>query len=262
MINRFSEDIDLILDWRQLGIAGDEPWKDRSNTGQDKYCKKINEMANEYIVSTFIPTFAAEIERHLGRIVPFASEEGVVTIQYPRAFQTDYIRPEVLLEIGPLADWVPYAQFEITPYTADKFPALFKKKSAQVIAILAERTFWEKATILHQQAMTKKISKRYSRHYYDLAQMALHPVKEQAFSKISLLKEVVIFKERFYRSTKARYDLAIPGTLRLLPSEELLPELGRDYEQMKEMMFDEPLGFNSIIATLKKLEVEINQLKV
>ncbi len=105
------------------------------------------------------------------------------------------------------------------------------------------------------------ISNRYSRHYYDLTRMALHPVKELAFSKINLLEEVVAFKQRFYRSPKARYDLAVPGTLRLLPSQELLPELSRDYEQMKEMIFDDPPTFESIIETLKTLESEINQLK-
>src|SRR5664280_2065806 len=32
VINRFSEDIDLILDWRLLGYSQDKPWKPRSNT--------------------------------------------------------------------------------------------------------------------------------------------------------------------------------------------------------------------------------------
>ncbi len=32
LIERFSEDIDLILDWRLLGYGIDEPWEERSNT--------------------------------------------------------------------------------------------------------------------------------------------------------------------------------------------------------------------------------------
>ena len=35
LISRFSEDIDLILDWRVLGYGKDEPWEERSNTKQD-----------------------------------------------------------------------------------------------------------------------------------------------------------------------------------------------------------------------------------
>lgn len=34
LIERFSEDIDLILDWRVLGYGINEPWENRSNTKQ------------------------------------------------------------------------------------------------------------------------------------------------------------------------------------------------------------------------------------
>lgn len=37
LIERFSEDIDLILDWRVLGYEKDEPWEIRSNTKQQKF---------------------------------------------------------------------------------------------------------------------------------------------------------------------------------------------------------------------------------
>lgn len=40
LINRFSEDIDLILDWRVLGYEKHEPWEKRSNTKQDVHFGK------------------------------------------------------------------------------------------------------------------------------------------------------------------------------------------------------------------------------
>ena len=40
LIHRFSEDIDLILDWRVIGYSFDEPWQERSNTKQDKFNKE------------------------------------------------------------------------------------------------------------------------------------------------------------------------------------------------------------------------------
>ena len=39
-IERFSEDIDLIMDWRLLGYGINEPWEERSKTQQDKLHKK------------------------------------------------------------------------------------------------------------------------------------------------------------------------------------------------------------------------------
>ena len=32
VIERFSEDVDLILDWRVLGYGADEPWEERSHS--------------------------------------------------------------------------------------------------------------------------------------------------------------------------------------------------------------------------------------
>ena len=43
LIERFSEDIDLILDWRVLGYEKDEPWEKRSNTKQDLFNKEASE---------------------------------------------------------------------------------------------------------------------------------------------------------------------------------------------------------------------------
>ena len=56
----------------------------------------------------------------------------------------------------------------IRPYAFDVVPEVFENPVCEVVAIAAERTFWEKATILHQEAHRKtQIPQRYSRHYYD-----------------------------------------------------------------------------------------------
>lgn len=80
-----------------------------------------------------------------------ADDPHAVNIFYPASFSEDYLHPKVLLEIGPLASWVPSASHTIQPYAAEVFPEVFIEPACQVVAISAERTFWEKATILHQQ---------------------------------------------------------------------------------------------------------------
>lgn len=45
IIKRFSEDIDVVMDWRLLGLSDDEVWQDRSNTQQDKFNREINRQA-------------------------------------------------------------------------------------------------------------------------------------------------------------------------------------------------------------------------
>jgi hypothetical protein len=262
IISRFSEDIDLILDWGQLGITSEDSWKTRSNTSQDKFCKDINNKTAEYLTQTFVPVFTKELEIKLGRPVRVAAHDQEVTIEYPKTFELDYLRPEIVLEIGPLAEWVPHAEFEIMPYAAEKYPELFTRKSASVMTILPQRTFWEKATILHKLASQGKIPVRHSRHYYDLALLAQSDIKGTALGKIDLLHEVIAFKQRFYRSAKAQYEKAVPGSFRLLPDTDLLEVLEEDYSRTKEMIFGTHPSFESIIETLKMLEAEINSLKL
>ena len=56
LISRFSEDIDLILDWRVLGYGILEPWEKRSNTKQDAFNKEANNRAEIFLAEQFCPT--------------------------------------------------------------------------------------------------------------------------------------------------------------------------------------------------------------
>jgi hypothetical protein len=75
---------------------------------------------------------------------------------------------------------------------------------------------------------------------------------------LELLREVVAFKQRFYPSAWARYELAKPGRFKLLPPNERFAELQRDYQAMQNMIFEKHLSFEEIIDTLSHLEKEIN----
>jgi predicted nucleotidyltransferase component of viral defense system len=55
LIYRFSEDIDLILDWRLLGYGFNEPWEVRSNTKQDLFNKESHHRVEAYLSETFCP---------------------------------------------------------------------------------------------------------------------------------------------------------------------------------------------------------------
>lgn len=62
LIERFSEDIDLIFDWRLLGYRVDDPWEKRGNTKQDAFVRQINEDAASFLREALIP----EMQTHLG----------------------------------------------------------------------------------------------------------------------------------------------------------------------------------------------------
>ena len=66
LISRFSEDIDLILDWRVLGYGINEPWEKRSNTKQDAFNKEANRRAEIFLAETFLSTGQEGLSDELG----------------------------------------------------------------------------------------------------------------------------------------------------------------------------------------------------
>jgi len=260
VIERFSEDIDLILDWRVL--AQDDPNVPRSKTQQDKWNKSLLEKANEYISSIL----KQNVQKAVGsfcRVDVSDKDPFVICVHYPGVFADRYLRPEIRLEIGSLASWIPHGEYDMMPYAAEIFPDIFSVKLCRVKAIKAERTFWEKVTILHKEAFRLSDNvqpSRYSRHYYDVSRM-FHAsgMKESAFANLDLLEKVVQFKQRFYPSAWARYDLAKPGSIKMMPPKHCEQSLYRDYESMRDMIFGEYPKFDDILKDIEALEQEINQ---
>ena len=67
---------------------------------------------------------------------------------------------------------------------------------------------------------------------------------------------------RFYPRTWARYDEAFPGSIKLIPPENRVDGLKKDYESMTEMFFGEYPSFDELVNVIEKLENEINKTTV
>ena len=267
LIERFSEDIDLVLDWNLIGFGGGlrDPMQDFTSKGkQDRFNKEINRLAADYIATTLCPELQDLLrQENVGLAATVDPDDPhTINIRYPAAFAETYIRPEVRLEIGPLASWVPSATHAIRPYAYEVLPEVFENPVCHVVAIAAERTFWEKATILHQEAhREKQIPHRYSRHYYDLYRLSTSRVRALPLADPKLLQDVVAFKQRFYPCAWARYDLAVPGSLKLLPATPShVKGLAQDYEEMRVMLFGAPPEFRDILGELRNLEAQIHAM--
>ena len=187
-------------------------------------------------------------------------EEESVYFDYPRSFDSLGLLGTIKLEIGPMAAWSPSEGATIVPYVANVLP-FGNELSTTVRTVSPERTFWEKVTILHQEAnrpATKAMPRRYSRHYYDLYRLGHSFVLEKALLQLDLLARVVEFKEKFYRTPWAKLSDAKPGTLKLVPPASRMKELEADYISMRPMLFGKYPSFSEIIQYMSELELRIN----
>jgi hypothetical protein len=264
IIDRFSEDIDLVLDAHALGIDLDEGSRAQSTASRNRFCKAVNEKAARFLAAEMQPSLAALFGSRAPEAMFHLEAVGQeLRVGYPRAFAMDYVQPIIRLEVGPLAGWTPNELRSIRSYAATEYPALFPQAEIMVSTITAERTFWEKATLLHQEAhrdSSKPCPPRYSRHYYDLHRLYRSPVKAKALEELSQLHEVAEFKSCFYQCAWAKYEDAVPSTLRLSPNPAHLPHLRADYASMRSMLFGTVPDFDTILADLAALEEEIHGL--
>jgi len=269
VIERFSEDIDLSLspEFLKLPDAG------ASRNQANKWMKNAEAACGDAVQNQIGPAMEAAVADALGKgeraWFEFLTDPGtnspVLLFHYPSSQPSgfDYLKRSVKLEFGSLTDQQPAGRHKVRPWLADVLPEAFPDWRSEVVALEVERTFWEKATILHTEfhrPAAKPTPDRFSRHYADTASLAKHPVASKAIDLHDLRERVVNWKRQFFGSAWANYDEAKPGTFRLVPPPERLPSLRRDYQSMRDMYLTEPASFDEVLATLGELENRINQV--
>ena len=62
-----------------------------------------------------------------------------------------------------------------------------------------------------------------------------------------------------FRAPDHRYDRAIPGSYRLIPTEDMRTKLAADYRRMSAMIFGTPPAFAEVMASIEALERYLNR---
>lgn len=267
IIERFSEDIDLSLSPTFLKL----PEAGTSRNQANKWMAKAEAACGIAVQNQIVPVLESAVVDILGEhdqpwfefLTDPATNSPVLLFRYPSSQPSgfDYLKRSVKLEFGSLTDQQPTGRHPVRPWIADVLPEAFSDWQCDVIALEVERSFWEKATILHAEfhrPADKSMPDRFSRHYADMAALAQHPVASRAIDQHELRDRVVGWKSQFFGSMWANYEQAKPGTFRFVPPTVRLPALRRDYQAMRDMYLTEPRSFDDILATLADLEMRVN----
>jgi hypothetical protein len=278
VIERFSEDVDLSLDRAGLGFGGDSDPLNAPTGKRRKYgLEALGETCRRVVRERLLPQLVRALGEALGEpaagtwqleLADDDPDGQTLLFRYPAGIgphsddEPAYIRPVVRLEIGARSDHWPVVEAAVTSYAAAEFPDAFREPGCRVRVLAAERTFWEKATVLHMwhhAPADKKFRDRQSRHYYDVVRLYEHGLGKAAIKDTELLLKVARHKEVFFPAAWACYADARPGTLRLVPPDARLPELEQDYRKMQEMIFGEPPSFEHLVEVLREIERQVNE---
>ena len=272
LIDRFSEDIDISINRAALGFSGERDLANPllSGTKRKALDEELRAAITAEVNSTILPKLHDRFQSILGRqrweLAPSSDENEEMTLlfHYPDAFEySSYLRPQIKIEFGR-GDQQPSEKSSVTPFVAEMFPDIFTEKSAAVIVLDCERTFWEKVTLLHAENHRPdpaKLKSRMARHWSDVAVMSTAKRFKDENLSLDLLAQVIRFKKVYFGANWAHYDTAVPGTLRIVPNADLQAILRKDYQEMQEMFPSTPLTFDEILTRLEALQQRVNALR-
>ncbi|HEY3490536.1 MAG TPA: nucleotidyl transferase AbiEii/AbiGii toxin family protein [Candidatus Deferrimicrobiaceae bacterium] len=263
LISRFSEDIDVVIDREFLGFGGELSRNKR---------KQLIAECSRRIRATLLPDLERRCREVLStdlkwELVPDAEDPDDQTLlfRYPSVFEGSiaYIRPVVKIEMGARSEPEPVESPSIQPYLAKAFPDVMPDSLCSIQTVVARRTFWEKAMLLHEANFLppdKKLPPRLSRHYYDLWCLIGHGIAREAMGDLDLFDRAARHREIFFKRTGVDYGTLRKGTLQVSPREERLGGWRKDYEAMRsEMFFEEPPSFAEVLMAIRGFEDDFNR---
>jgi hypothetical protein len=288
LIERFSEDIDIVIGRDALGFDGDKA--PGSTTGINERRRRMDALkaacqkcVNEDIQSMLRAVIEKAIPGGLEWTLepdPKDNDNQTLLFKYPTVYPDPnadaYLQRRVKIEMGARSDTDPSEEIQIQPLIAEAFPDISPDSTFPVHAVSPVRTFWEKAMLLHEETYRplpkepgekgrpkqKKGPKQgMSRHYYDLFRLIKTGVAAKAISDLELFGIIVAHREVYFRWSWVDYGTLKPGTLRLIPPDHYLSDWRNDYNDMQEEMFygDGVPDFDEVLLRVEHFQNQFNE---
>lgn len=262
VIRRFSEDIDLAIDPSIWGFEGDLTKKQikrlrkaSSIFVRDELCLSLKGVVSETGMEKWLQV---EVDPD-GVGDGTYPEPRVIHVRYKSLFNENlpYLHSEVKLEVGARSLLEPTAKAAVTSAIEDVLPISTTIKQVMIPTALAEKTFLEKAFLLHElfSAQSSREANRKSRHLYDLAQIMNTDIASRAIADDNLWNTIHHHRELFTSMSGVDYTPDIRKRIRLLPPDDVIDDWRSDYKDMQSsMIYGEKPTFTELMKKMRELE--------
>jgi hypothetical protein len=272
LIDRFSEDIDITISRDFLGFGGEkDPAKAPSKSKRKERLEALKQNCRHYIETKLKDLLERDIAANLEASIPFQlriddkdPDRQTLLFAYPGCWPTDtgrYVESQVKIELGARSDTWPNQRGTVKPYVAEQIPKAFSISECQVQVLAAERTFWEKAALLHEENFRphgKQLKPRLSRHYFDVFKLIEAGVADSAASSKGLFESVVDHRAIFFNYSWVKYGDFKQGSLQMVPRPERFEEWKADYTKTQQMLFRPAPDFDAIIQRVREFQDKFN----
>lgn len=268
-IRRFSEDIDITYDIRAfapdlIADAGDEALPP-TRSQERRWTRAIRTRLDKWVRDEAAPSVETKLRCHGFEPQVRTEAERLCIVYAPLFADYAFVRPEVTVEFGARSTGEPRAFRTVECDAAPFLPGVLFPR-ARPSVMLAERTFWEKATAMHVFCrQERRRGERLSRHWHDLARLdeaglAANALADRALALAVARHKAMFFTENDARGERIDYAAAVSGDLQLVPSGAAYAVLADDYAKMLAdgMLLDESEPFDALLEQCAAIEAHAN----
>lgn len=268
LIDRFSEDIDLIIDRHLLGFDQLE---------SKSQIKKLRKASGGFIINEFREELITQldqlgIDRKLYEIryndhIDDTSDPNTFEIHYRTVVPTDnvYIQQRILLEMGARSLTEPFETKSVISFLDHHYKDLdFTQPSFDVQVVIPTRTFIEKVLLLHEE-FSKPVDKirtdRLTRHFYDLDKIMKAEYGEMAIADDELFNTIVEHRKTVTPLRGMDYSNHVKGKLSVIPPDFVMDKWEADYKTMQEnMIIGDSLNWDELLGRIWEIERRFNSI--
>jgi predicted nucleotidyltransferase component of viral defense system len=265
LIERFSEDIDLVIDRKHLGFEG-QLSKTQVKKLRKVSCSFIGNQFYNDINEALIKLGVQDFELVVQEAKDTDADPLIIELRYKSLTETsDYLIPRVLIEVGARSLMEPVENKPIISMISEEFRELpFADEEITIPVVSPKRTFLEKIFLLHEefQKDTKFIRvERMGRHLYDLEKLMDTIHGTETLKDVKLYDTIVAHRKTFNAIRGIDYANHSPQLISILPPKETIKEWERDYKTMQESMFyGITLSFNKMMERIAELNARIKTM--
>ena len=175
LIERFSEDIDIAIDRVFFGFEGELKRKQINNLRRAS-CSYIKNKLKYEIDNKLKEAGITEYSIFVEETQDSTKDPQIIEVHYQSLFASEsYIADKVMVEIGARSLMEPSEDVRLRSLIAENYPdADFADAEIAIPTVIPQRTFLEKAFLLHEEFQKPEASiriDRMSRHLYDLERL-------------------------------------------------------------------------------------------
>ncbi|QBO58745.1 nucleotidyl transferase AbiEii/AbiGii toxin family protein [Chryseobacterium salivictor] len=261
VIERFSEDVDLIVDYHFLGF---DDFKSKSQI------KKLRKASGHFVIGDFRVELIDQLKRlgipeemfsiEFDSRIDDTSDPNTLELSYQSVVPSEtHIRKKVIIEMGARALSEPSEKRKISSYIDQCFKDddfVFPEFDVEVT--IPTKTFLEKVFLLHEE-FSKPIEKirhhKLSRHLYDLDRLMNSEYGEKAIADKDFFKKIAEFRELMNNGRGISFEHHKRDRLNIIPPVEVIDLWEADYRQMQEnMIVGDSLPFNELIEKMQIIQ--------